>query len=81
MTKETSLFKSYKVKHKANAHKLNALFELYTVYQKQYKIFMYNHWYHFIHHQYHLISTSYYNYNQNKLSIPSFLLQPLLPKL
>ena len=39
-----SLIKSYKLQHKANPNKLNALFDLYTVYTKEYKSLIFNQW-------------------------------------
>lgn len=43
--KHKSLIKSYKLQHKANPHKLNALFDLYTVYTKEYKSLILNQWF------------------------------------
>ena len=42
--KHKSLIKSYKLRHKANSHKINALFELYTVYTKEYKKLIFSQW-------------------------------------
>ena len=49
--KHKSLIKSYKLQHKANAPKLNALFELYSVYTKEYKKLMFNQWFLFTNNQ------------------------------
>ena len=38
------MIKSYKLQHKANANKLNALFGLYTVYTKEYKSLILTQW-------------------------------------
>ena len=49
--KHKSLIKSYKLQHKANPNKLNALFELYSVYTKEYKKIIFNQWFLFTHNQ------------------------------
>lgn len=49
--KHKLLIKSYKLQHKANPHKLNALFELYTAYSKEYKKLIFNQWALFINNQ------------------------------
>ena len=45
------MIKSYKLQHKANPTKLNALFELYSVYTKEYKKIIFNQWFLFTHNQ------------------------------
>lgn len=42
--KTSTLFRSYELNHKANPGKVDALFELYQVYQKEYKFHIKQYW-------------------------------------